>query len=964
MCNKIPFNELLPNSSPLQRPFSAGHQPLVFGIKVTKILDRQNQCNFCKLLYRSACQPENDLFRSEHISGHFADSEQLKDVKTFEEWSTLSRSKWREKFERSDVWPFGQTHDPEEGKHVREKAEDMFYAAEEKDVNRESTIDNPGAGSENTLDASVALQGVAASLGIAGIAVQDNKVANRILGGGHLVSAQMAIMSARSSNRLPCWFIIRAYRRDEPKAGALSVRVYAHGRALRAPLKEISHFSLRFEGTGEPRRKNQQIWYGNTLGDTIDLSFFGKCLRACKDLHGTPCNKFMWSEPADDKKPNRVEPTPDDNFRLVDVLEQHIVDIPFKMIHAVPYVALSYVWGLPPDWTEHPNIDSKATANDPDFYYHNKVTGTATWNHPITGRSGLTRLCQRNKHLLSHPEALRSRNIPQTIRDAMMVVEKVGQRHLWVDSLCIIQDKSTKEKTADLARMDRIYGHALFTIVAADSPHMDAGIKGIDPSNLRTPPKQILGSDIVPNAQLFLPIAVQQKLHPWELRAWTFQEKLLSRRLLVFAGGFAIWHCRGADWREDVNALDGGGTSSPLSWTQLQPVEPTRTDFERLGLKEVEEDESMRLQRLPEFDQYTRAVEDFSPRRIGEPSRILEAFQGLQNVFCHPKLVGGEFRFGLPLRFIDAALLWLPQAPMCRREPERDHNGVVTNDCPPTWSWASRQCVKETPSTGVFYERPYDIQADEFGMTMRQLPYEHDKNDGPREERMRPLHRLVYVPYKVSCNGVEMTKLRDVGLLCKLPLSGKNGAMGNLSDWESRQDWASMPSLPPHAPRLDKLTTRHLVLQTQVAPLFLSGEIARARTSLKIGRYVYCRELGEQQPDLMPDGPEAKNIISTSRERRVMDPSAPAGDKTVGFAKLDDAKEPRGTNAEAFEAIVMSEAQYFGNEKRIDVLGYPLYNIMIVKRRSDQVLERLGLGKIYKSAWRRANPKMEVVILE
>jgi hypothetical protein len=124
-------------------------------------------------------------------------------------------------------------------------------------------------------------------------------------------------------------------------------------------------------------------------------------------------------------------------------------------------------------------------------------------------------------------------------------------------------------------------------------------------------------------------------------------------------------------------------------------------------------------------------------------------------------------------------------------------------------------------------------------------------------------------------------------------------------------------------------------------------------------------DTSSQLPSEGSDGINGCNSVSISFERYIVDPASPASHKFVGTAILDDGRKPKSNKAEAFEAVILSEAQYFGHEKKIDVLGYPLYNIMIVKRRPDDgVLERLGLGKIYKSAWRRASPRSEVVVLE
>jgi hypothetical protein len=65
-----------------------------------------------------------------------------------------------------------------------------------------------------------------------------------------------------------------------------------------------------------------------------------------------------------------------------------------------------------------------------------------------------------------------------------------------------------------------------------------------------------------------------------------------------------------------------------------------------------------------------------------------------------------------------------------------------------------------------------------------------------------------------------------------------------------------------------------------------------------------------------------------------------------------------------YDFVVLSEAQYFGNEKSIDVVDYPLYNVMLVSAKdAANVRTRLGLGKLFKHAWRLSDPVEEVVVL-
>ncbi len=68
--------------------------------------------------------------------------------------------------------------------------------------------------------------------------------------------------------------------------------------------------------------------------------------------------------------------------------------------------------------------------------------------------------------------------LPLTVRDSMYFTKLMGQRYLWVDRLCIVQD-DTQYKTAQLSFMSSIYANSYFTIVAADGKDANAGLRGV-----------------------------------------------------------------------------------------------------------------------------------------------------------------------------------------------------------------------------------------------------------------------------------------------------------------------------------------------------------------------------------------------------------------------------------------------------------------------------------------------------
>ena len=67
--------------------------------------------------------------------------------------------------------------------------------------------------------------------------------------------------------------------------------------------------------------------------------------------------------------------------------------------------------------------------------------------------------------------------LPQTIKDAVTVCQRLGVRSLWVDSICIMQDDAN-EKAAEIAQMPYIYRNSTLTIAASRAATVQVGFLG------------------------------------------------------------------------------------------------------------------------------------------------------------------------------------------------------------------------------------------------------------------------------------------------------------------------------------------------------------------------------------------------------------------------------------------------------------------------------------------------------
>jgi hypothetical protein len=135
--------------------------------------------------------------------------------------------------------------------------------------------------------------------------------------------------------------------------------------------------------------------------------------------------------------------------------------------------------------------------------------------------------------------------LPRTFQDAIEVALWLGLKHIWIDSLCIIQD-STEDWAHEAIQMHRVYQSAELTISASAANNSQDGLffetQTIIPNfvhGLQLPGLNLVDYQIV-DCQLWTANVVNG---PLIRRAWTVQERMLSRRILHFGKEQVFFQC-------------------------------------------------------------------------------------------------------------------------------------------------------------------------------------------------------------------------------------------------------------------------------------------------------------------------------------------------------------------------------------------------------------------------------------
>ncbi|CAM1503337.1 Fc.00g081130.m01.CDS01 [Cosmosporella sp. VM-42] len=289
-------------------------------------------------------------------------------------------------------------------------------------------------------------------------------------------------------------------------------------------------------------------------------------------------------------------------------------------------------------------------------------------------------------------------NTSQTFKEAINVTRRLGIPYLWIDSLCILQDKDDlSDWKMEAPKMSAVYNSATVTISAASSVDTAGGLfprkedrkSRNDNFEVRIPRSSTESTNSVFVRERFgdpfnigeaVHSAVEVEIPHLRSRGWVLQEDFLSPRILHFRKEELAWTC--STYTRCECRIRPSLPMPPLARAAAGTIEEERKPelTYRLGI------------------QWPMIVMEYSRRNLTQPSDRIAALSGLANYM--EECTNDTYFCGMWYEDLRFQLLWYADWMNTEdgHEAKTGHSRFGSS-CAPSWSWMS------VPAPISYYER-------------------------------------------------------------------------------------------------------------------------------------------------------------------------------------------------------------------------------------------------------------------
>jgi len=264
-----------------------------------------------------------------------------------------------------------------------------------------------------------------------------------------------------------------------------------------------------------------------------------------------------------------------------------------------------------------------------------------------------------------------------TTKDAILLARAIGLRYLWIDALCIIQDDEN-DWSHESSQMNLVYRHAFVTLCSLNSDSCHEGflnrVPAVEMPFQSTIRKAIKGFCLI-RLRSRVGIKLDRRryiwdsiLSKWNRRCWTFQEKEMSTRLLLFGSLRMHFACARSEWSEGDETVRERFTSGVTD--QIIMFKDNRISSGEL------------------YDCWASLVHQYGHRLVTFGNDRLPAIAGLARMIG--EALQDRYLAGLWEGDLLFGLAWHSQTDMLSHGLEAHVQSIrERNYVAPSWSWAA-----------------------------------------------------------------------------------------------------------------------------------------------------------------------------------------------------------------------------------------------------------------------------------